>query len=467
MISAFIVLDRRPAESTLGWLLVITLLPGVGIICFAIFGIRWQRVKLMRYRPEDVFGERLKRVLEEQRTLIKEQLRKSNEKESDIFKNINLLNCSNNAVVTTENQYALYYDGQSFFDKLLKDIKNAKQTIYMEFFIWRSDELGERIKEALVKKANEGVNVKLIFDSFGSFCRISYKYRKELKAANIEYKYFLDVFQPISGITRFNYRNHRKVIVIDNCISYTGGMNVGIEYITGGKRFDSWRDTQIRFIGETSELLQNLFLTDWINSGGKEVPNNTTLPKCEIDLNKLPVQVAVSGPDSSWNAIKLTLFNLIANANESIYIQSPYLIPDQGIIEALQAAALSGVEVHFMMTGVPDKRIAFWAAETYIDDLLKAGIHVYQYTAGFFHSKTAIIDERICSVGTTNLDVRSFKLNYEVNTIIYNRDICQELLKSFQRDTKKCIKRNLESTEKKNILVAFRDSFCRLLSPIM
>jgi len=462
-----ILMDKRPAESTLGWIMVIVLVPVGGLFLFIIFGVNWTKRKLIKQVPELLFGDCLKGVLERQKAFL-DILSENDEAENDSFKLVKMLNKSNNSIITSNNEYKFFYNGESFFEQLFDDIENAKKNIHMEYYIWRSDELGNRIKDLLIKKANEGVEVKLIFDSFGSLGRISYKYRRELKAAGIEFKYFLDLFQPFTGITRFNYRNHRKVIVIDGQISYTGGFNIGIEYLTGGKKFNHWRDTNVRLTGEISVLLQALFLTDWFNSGNKMLVDEKFFPRFkEIQSSNTQMQVAVSGPDSSWNSIKMLFFNMFANANKEVYIQSPYLVPDRGMIEVLQAAALSGVKIHLMMTGVPDKKTPFWAAATYFDELLDAGVNIYQYQKGFLHCKTVVMDGKVCSVGSTNMDIRSFKLNYEVNVVMYDESACRQLIEQFNNDLQHCRQITKEYCEQIGFLRSLRNSLCRILSPIM
>ncbi len=465
-----VLMDGRSAESTIAWLLLLQFIPGVAIVLYFLIGINWKKHSLIKQTPEVVFGSHFKEILDNQQIYINMMRDHESESENDIFKTVQLLSRSNNSLVTLSNDYKLYHHGEDFFNALIDDIENATDSIHMEFFIWRSDELGIRIKDVLVKKANQGLKVKLIFDSFGSLARISFKYRRELRDAGIEFKYFLDVWAPVRGFTSINYRNHRKVVVIDGKISYTGGMNVGVEYITGGKNFDYWRDTQIRFVGDVTHLMQSLFIIDWLNSGNEQIDKSTLFPEISFYKKRkaiLPIQIALSGPDSSWNAIKMLYINIISNANKEIYIQSPYLILDTSVSEALQVAALGGVKIHIMMTGKPDKKLPFWAAMTYFDDLLDAGVRIYQYQRGFLHTKAIIVDGTLTTIGTTNMDVRSFKLNYEVNTVLYDVNISKEMIEQFQKDLEFCHEIKKEEFKKRKFIIRLRNSLCRILSPLL
>ena len=336
----------------------------------------------------------------------------------------------------------------------------------MEFFIWTSDKLGEEIKNILIQKVKEGVEVRLIFDGVGSFGRIGYKYRSELKHSGVQYKYYLDLFAPFS-IIKVNYSNHRKIVVIDGKISYTGGMNVGYEYITGGKRFATWKDTQIKLVGDSVKLIQTVFLVDWYNSKNELLLDDKYFPKNTEVTQEMHVQIATSGADSEWDSIQQMYFTMITNANKEIYIQTPYFVPDQSIMTALETAALSGISVNILMTGIPDKRIPFWAAHTYFKPLLKAGVNIFLYKKGFMHSKIVVVDGSMVSIGSCNFDIRSFHINFEINTIIYDSNIASEMIENFYTDLRFCETVSKEYLDNIGILKSFRNSAMRIFSPIM
>jgi cardiolipin synthase len=469
IITAFIILldESKSSESTIAWLLLIFIFQWLGVILYILIGINWKSGKIVQQRPEDIFGKYLKTALERQEYYLKSALNENRKEMNNItIKPLRLLLNGNNSILTLNNRVQLYFDGKTAFDNLLKDLNKAKQSIHMEFYIWRSDVLGEKIKEILIKKASEGVEIKLIFDGLGSFRKISFQYRRELREAGIKYKYFLDLNSTVARM-KINYRNHRKVVVIDGRKGYTGGINIGQEYIDGGKHFDSWRDTALRITGDSVMMLQSLFLTDWCSSGNDQILDEKLFPAFHPADVQIPMQVAVSGPDSKWSSIEQLYFLLITNSTEEIWIQSPYFIPNDSMLKAMQTAALSGIKINLMMTGIPDKKAPFWAAQTYFQTLLESGVRIFQYHKGFLHSKYLVADSEISTVGTCNMDIRSFHINFEVNTVLYDKQIASQLIKQFNTDLKHCREINLAEFRNQKIFNRIRNSILSILSPIM
>ena len=265
---------------------------------------------------------------------------------------------------------------------------------------------------------------------------------------------------------KFNYCNHRKIVVIDGHVGYTGGFNIGDEYIDGGNRFNYWQDTHIKLHGDSVRMLQAVFLTDWMNSTKERISNRKYFPLSKSSTG-LPAQIAVSGPDSKWSSIHQLYFSMITNANNKIYIQSPYFIPDRSILKALETAALSGVDVQLIMTGNPDKKLPFWTAQTYFDTLLNAGVKIYLYKKGFLHSKVIVVDDLISTVGSCNMDIRSFHINYEINAVIYDKESSNNLSTQFLKNVEDSILVKRTVLLKRDLLIKTRDSICRLLAPLM
>ncbi|MCL2793184.1 MAG: cardiolipin synthase [Spirochaetaceae bacterium] len=462
---SIIIRDNRSPQSSIAWILLIIFLPIFGLISFILFGINWKKTKLTKQSPDTIFAKTLEAILKNQKYFLSGMVA-SDENESDKYKLMNLLLNSNSSIITLNNKCKIYNAGEDFFEDLLKELKNAKSSIHMEFFIWTSDSLGEEIKNILIKKAKEGVEIRLIFDGVGSFGRISYKYRRELKQAGIEYKYYLDLVAPFS-IIKINYSNHRKIVVIDGKIAYTGGMNVGSEYITGGKRFASWRDIQIKLIGDSVRLIQTVFLVDWYNSKNALLLDDKYFPQNSDTISEMLVQIAISGADSEWDSIQQMYFTMITNANKEIYIQTPYFIPDQSVMTALETAALSGISVNLLMTGIPDKKIPFWTAHTYFKPLLKAGVNIFLYKKGFMHSKIVIVDGNMLSIGSCNFDIRSFHINFELNAVIYDSNLASEMIENFYDDLRFCETVSKEYLDNIGIIKSFRNSVMRIFSPIM
>ncbi len=460
-----IVLDNKPPEVAVAWILAIYFLPYFGAGLYLLSGVNWKKKKIMKQLPERTFKTYLGPILEQQKTFL-QNTGTEYELDNDMVKTISLALQSGNSILTLNNSVQFYYEGGPFFDELIADLENAQDTINMEFFIYRSDELGRRIKEILERKAQEGVKVRLLFDGVGCFNKLSWKFKRELKESPIDARYFLDPMNILSS-RLLNYRNHRKIVVIDGQIGYTGGMNIGLEYMDGGRNFHRWRDTHLRLEGESVQLLQGVFLSDWYNSGGDVIQDARFFPLPATRGSFLPMQIVVSGPDSDWNSIKKLFLHLISNANNRISIQSPYFIPDQPLMNALETAALSGVEVNLMMTGCPDKRIPFWVAHTYFEDLLKAGVNIYLYEQGFLHAKVMIVDTMISTVGSCNMDTRSFHLDYEVNAFFYDTKITAELIAQFNADVAECKQVSFEDIRELSIFRRLRNSIFRMIAPVL
>ncbi|MFW5711517.1 MAG: cardiolipin synthase [Spirochaetota bacterium] len=460
-----IVLDNKPPEVAVAWILAIYFLPYFGAGLYLLSGVNWKKKKIMKQLPERTFKTYLGPILEQQKTFL-QNTETDYELDNDMVKTISLALQSGNSILTLNNSVRFYYEGGPFFDELIADLENAQDTINMEFFIYRSDELGRRIKDILERKAREGVKVRLLFDGVGCFNKLSWKFKRELKQSPIDARYFLDPMNILSS-RLLNYRNHRKIVVIDGQIGYTGGMNIGLEYMNGGRNFRRWRDTHLRLEGESVQLLQGVFLSDWYNSGGDVIQDARFFPLPATRGSFLPMQIVVSGPDSDWNSIKKLFLHLISNANNRISIQSPYFIPDQPLMNALETAALSGVEVNLMMTGCPDKRIPFWVAHTYFEDLLKAGVHIYLYEQGFLHAKVLIVDTMISTVGSCNMDIRSFHLDYEVNAFFYDTKITADLIAQFNADVAECRQVAFEDIRELSIFRRLRNSIFRMIAPVL
>ena len=343
-------LENKPPYSFIAWLTVLVFLPYIGAIFYIFLGMNWKKSKkkLSAKLPEDLLKRHFSPLLEE-------QIKIMNSMEGLYGKNENLVKLaikSGYSPITVQNEISIFDNGEELFNNIINDLKLAEKTIHMEYFIWRSDKLGKKIKDILIKKAKEGVEVRLIFDGVGSMLRISRKYRRELKRNKIKFLYYHDPFSIFW--TRFvNYRNHRKIVVVDGVVSYMGGMNLGQEYIDGGKRFSSWRDVHLRIAGDSCNLIQNIFICDWHNAGGKDLDyvlenklNDKYLNEMKnlfpqsITEKYLPVQILSSGPDSKWDTIQKVYSKMIEEAKESVYIESPYFVPDDGFLQILENASL-------------------------------------------------------------------------------------------------------------------------------
>ena len=352
------------------------------------------------------------------------------------------------------------------FEQLLKDIDQAKNHIHIQYYIIQNDELGKRFIQALTKKAKEGVKVRVLYDDLGSRA-LSKKFFKEFREVGGRVEVFfpskLKYFNP-----RLNFRNHRKLVIIDGKIGYVGGFNVGNEYLGLDPKFGYWRDTHLRIEGSAVHAIQTRFILDW-NQASKHhdimyQPNY--FPKLD-SKGSIGLQIVTSGPDSEWEQIKNGYIKLISSAKKSILIQTPYFIPDASLFDALRIASLSGIQVKLMIPNKPDHIFVYWATTHYAGELLKAGARVYIYDNGFIHAKMIVVDEEVSSVGTANIDVRSFKLNFEVNAFIYDEGIAKTLTDVFYKDMEVSKELTREMYVKRSKKIRIKESLSRLLAPIL
>ncbi|NLB34305.1 MAG: cardiolipin synthase, partial [Elusimicrobia bacterium] len=411
----YLLLDNRQPAVTFAWALVFILLPVLGLVLYIIFGWGWRKVSKRHKLHSQFTDENIATAI---LPLLKKQLplKKHIETNFPSFYARGLTEMfytDPDAILTDHNHIQLYFQGKEKFDALMEDIKNAEKSIHLEYYIWRSDWLTEKIEDLLCKKAEEGVEVRILYDSLGSLS-MKRKRKKKLEKSGVVLAPFSKLLSRF-WVYRLNYRNHRKIVVIDSKIAYSGGMNMGEEYLTGGEKFDMWRDTHFRITGNAVNILQGVFLTDWRNSTDEDLIRDEYFFYEPEARGGLPAQIITSGPDSKRRSINKLFFNLINSAQKSIYIQSPYLILEPAMQTVLQSAALKGVDVRVIIAGKPDFWVPYWAAFTYMEEMLEAGIKIYHYTKGFMHAKTVIVDSEVFTIGTANFDIRSLQLNYELN----------------------------------------------------
>jgi len=465
----FIVMENRDAQSTFSWILIFILLPIFGLLIYIFFGRNWRIHSQKKQIFNALIDKELKEIMRPLRNKEKKvitELKNSTMRENKRL--IDLLDSFEESVFTCSNNIKILQNGNKKFPALEKDLKKAQKYIHMEYFIWRDDKLTARIKNILLERARAGVEIRIMFDPAGSILFVfkGRKYMNELRNAGIKIVPFFNSMTR-SKITTLNNINHHKIVIIDGQIAYTGGMNMGQEYIDGKPMYESWRDTSIRIEGEAVLGLQSLFVSGW-----KSITNESIFDKKYFTIPRpvkqhLPIQILASGPDSAESTIKQLFFSMITAANQKVFIQSPYFVPDTTIFEALKLSALSGVDTRVMVTGVPDKKVAYWAAYSFFEELLKAGVKIYHYKSGFIHSKTISVDDKFCTIGTTNLDLRSFTTSHEVNAVIYDVATTKELRHDFIEDMKECTELTLEEYKNMSKFTKFRNSLSKLLAPLL
>jgi cardiolipin synthase len=431
-----IVYDTRNTTKTLAYLLLVIFLPVIGVFFYFSFGINYRKRKM--YSKKIVADENLARQLRESIFL---SSRETFEKNRDFLQSHRtlayLLAKDSMSVLSASNNVKLLVNGEQKFPEVLKALESATHHIHIEYYIYEDDEIGKAIEKVLIKKVKEGIEVRFIYDDFGSRS-IHKKLAKRLANAGVAAFPFYKIFF-IALANRINYRNHRKIIVVDGRIGFVGGINVSDRYInqvTEAKKL-FWRDTHLRIEGSGVHYLQYLFLCDW-NFCAKDhlKPNQLFFPKepaFAVSGGKI-VQIAASGPDSDTPTILFSVLEAINLGTTEILITTPYFIPTDSIMDALIIASLGGVQVKILVPDKSDSVIVNTAASSYYDDLLKAGARIYRYKKGFVHAKTMVIDTKLSIVGTANMDNRSFHLNFEVNAIVYDAELAAELRANFYKD---------------------------------
>jgi cardiolipin synthase len=464
----FITLENRSPQSTFAWLFLFMAVPVIGVIIYAFFGRGWHAFAREQSLSRQEFGSGLLE-LDDLQPLIKRQeavIARIIEERPAAYKKklLHLVKKNSSSLLTGYNDVEILQNASMKYPRLLEDIQSAKHHIHLNYYLWTEDEFTLQIKAALIERAKAGVEVRCLYDASGG--SMSYQYLNDLKAAGAKINAYLE-FRSLTRLHTINYRSHRKIAVIDGRIGYIGGMNLDKDQLDGGEYFDSWRDTHLRIVGEAVIALQASFAVSWFNTTEEKIVESQYFPPVDVDTF-LPVQILMSGPDSQWQAIRQLYFYMITSAVEKVYLQSPFFIPDESILEALKSAALAGVDVRMIFTPKGTTySTPYWAANTYFKEVAAAGVKIYLYQAGYFHAKTLNIDGVICTIGTANIDIRSFSLNYEANAVIYDEEKAQELERDFLEDLKHCIEWRVEEYEKRSVYLRLRDSLARLASPLL
>ncbi|ASS96772.1 cardiolipin synthase [Peribacillus simplex] len=457
--------ERREASTTWAWLLVLYFLPVVGFILYLLFGTSLRHAHLFQWEDKKKIG--IEEILDKQMEELSMDHFPFRNASSSNYRDLIYMHLRNNdAVLTEDNQVDIFTEGKNKFDQLFNDIEAAENHIHIQYYIIQRDGLGKRFIEALTKKANEGVKVRLLYDELGSRGMTKRFFREFRQAGGRVEAFFPSKLKFIN--LRLNFRNHRKLVIIDGKIGYVGGFNVGDEYLGLNPKFGFWRDTHLRIKGSAVKAIQTRFILDW-NQASKHhdityQPHYFPIVKPQGNID---MQIVTSGPDSEWEQIKNGYIKLISSAKKSILIQTPYFIPDASLLDALRIASLSGLDVKIMIPNKPDHLFVYWATTFNAGQLLRAGAKIYIYDNGFIHAKMIVVDEEVSSVGTANIDVRSFKLNFEVNAFIYDEGMAETLTRIFYKDVEVCRQLTIEDFEKRSKWIRFKESIARLVSPIL
>ena len=458
--------EKRDIAATWAWLLVLILMPGIGFVIYIFLGRKISKEKIFDIQTQENIGmaqliDAQIQLLEEEVLFDKEDMDKSrlNEMGSMFLQ-------SSNAVLTKGNRVDLIVDGKEKFDRMIADIETAQHHVHVTYYIFKNDEIGRRVLRALEERAALGVEVLVIYDPLGSR-GVRHRFFDKLRSLGGEAEPFFGSRRQLINL-RINYRNHRKIVIVDGTIGYTGGFNIGDDYLGKYPKMGDWRDTHIRIEGNGVMPLQTRFLKDWNASVKSHILNYTQeyfpvmKSKGEVEL-----QIVSSGPDTETQAIKKGYLKMITSAKKSISIQTPYFVPDESVIESLEIALLSNIQVRIMIPNKPDHPFIYRATLYYVSELVRKGAEVYIYDAGFLHAKTMVIDSAICSIGTANFDIRSFKLNFEINAFMYNKTLSEIHEQQFNKDVAKSYLLTEEIIENFSTWEIFKQKFSRLFSPIL
>lgn len=448
---------KRSPVRTISWIIVISLLPYIGIIFYIVFGRSYHRQRRISNRIKKKITKISKKQTINQVDLNKYPIVNKNVKLATLIGRTSELGVYGN------NEIEIFTEGEKLLDKMLEDISNAKDHIHAEYFIIETDETGNTFKEALIKKAKEGVDVRVIYDDLGSW-RLKRTTIRDMKKAGIKMQSFFKIRFPYFT-SKINYRNHRKILILDGKVGYLGGFNIADRY-TKGLEWGVWRDTHLRVEGDAVAGLQHTFLYDWLYITKRLHTNKRFFPQTTI-TTPTAIQIGISGPDMEWESIMQAYCLAISNAKKYIYIQTPYFLPNESIMNAIQSAALSGVEVKLMIPYRSDEKISYEGSMSYMGNILKVGVDVYQYTKGFIHSKTLVIDDEIAIIGSANIDLRSFEQNFEVSAFIYDEKHSKHLKELFIKDMKVCKKLTYYRWSHRPKYRKIIQALARLLSPIL
>lgn len=448
-----LILENREPEKSLAWLLALIAFPILGFVIYLFFGHNWHKRSYQDRRLVHYAMESRNSMAGEDASLVRDTQAAA------------LHYLATNATglrITSGNSVHVLTDAHETYARMFSELRKARTSIEVEYFIFRYDNTGREMIDILKKKAKEGVRVRFLVDGMGSL-GFGRKAFAEMRSAGIEAHYFAPLIT-LFYFFKANYRDHRKIVIVDNEVVYTGGINIGDEYLGKGKQ-GFWRDTSVELRGPCVRDFAELFHEAWGRTIGSRTKLDPPKPKPRTEHEML--SVIPSGPDTDWHAIHQLYLSMIHQAKRRIRIQTPYFIPDESIHDALLNAALRGVEVQLMIPKNPDYTYLRWVANTYLEELLRAGGKVYEYTTGFLHPKVIVIDDSVATIGTCNIDIRSFRLDFEVNLLTSGEKTVRHLLEDFERDLASCEEIDYIEFLNRSLVLRLKESVSRLIAPLL
>lgn len=462
-IATILIVEFRNPGKAMAWMFILFLIPIIGFVLYYFIAQEYKKRRTIRLRGTGIF-QMLKSTVFRQSKIIHDISEMRYPAFSDQTRLFGLLTKISENPITGHNEVKVMSESEKIFAAMLNAMEQATHHIHMEFYIFRHDGIGTKFQEVLIRKAMQGVEVRVIYDGLGSY-KLKSSFIAEMRRAGIEARAFLPPW--IATLDRrVNYRNHRKILIVDGKIGFMGGINVGDEYLGLSPKLGFWRDTHLELRGDAVYFLQNTFLDDWSLVSEQVVVSEDLYPPHSCNVDK-QVQILTSGPDQHWDTVQELYFGAISAAKERIWITSPYFIPDEALRTALKTAAVSGVEVKVLIPDQGDSRIVQFASLSYVEELMLAGVEFYQYTKGFVHAKIIIIDDLLGSVGTANMDMRSFFYNFEMIALLFDESSVSELITDFKQDLEHSKKIDLREFQLRPKLQKGAELLARLVSPLL
>lgn len=449
-----LVLENRNPVKAVSWILVLVFLPLIGLLLYFFFGRNYRRHRFISRRS---YGKLLQKPVEEYFSQEGLEIPEKYNRLVKFFQNTDY------ALPFNGNKVEVYTDGLSMFESLLKELRQAQNHIHLEYYIIDDDEVGRLVRDILMERARAGVKVRLIYDDVGCW-HVPSAFFREMERAGIEVRGFIKVRFPLLT-SKVNYRNHRKIVVIDGKIGFIGGMNLANRYVKGVK-WGVWRDTHLKIEGRAVHALQTRFLLDWYFVEQKLLAGADYFPKLDEQGGML-VQIVSSDPTSDWPAIMQGLVKSIMEARDYFYVQTPYFLPTEPVLFAMQTAALAGVDVRLMIPQKSDTVAPQFGTLSYLRDVMEAGVKVYRYKKGFIHSKLIVSDDMLVSVGSANMDFRSFEHNFEVNALVYDKALAVDMKEVFLKDMSDAVQVSLDKWKKRPWTERLVEGIVRLFAPLL
>lgn len=460
-------LERKKHIAAVLWILTLTILPIFGFVLYFIFGRNLRPIQKKKFKNKREFDALYKKWITEEKHIFDPKDHTISAENSEKYHDFIEMNINaSGSVYSQDNDINIFTSAQDNYEAMFKDIENATDTIQILYYSINNDDIGRKFIKLLSKKAAQGIRIRLLYDHAGNWITPGKMFAPLINSGCKVCSFFPFRF---GTYFRFNYRNHRKIVVIDGKIAYMGGMNIGDEYLGLHKRIKPWRDTNIRLTGSSVHLIQLRFLMDWYYSSNNEGKIDDSLVERlfppPIKTGEIGLQLVSSGPDTNVDQIKCGFIKMINTAKEKLYIQTPYFIPDEPFIQALQIAAMSGVDVRVMLPGIADKIYVNRATTSYVKDLLDYGVKVYFYP-GFLHAKMIIMDENITSLGSSNMDLRSFMLDFEINVFIYDTEFSKKCVDIFEKDMSLSKIITKDWCNSRSLWIKFQEGLFRIFSPL-